>query len=246
MRSEFVLECVDLAVGYDKPVLEHINLKFRPGEVVALLGGSGCGKSTMLRTISGLKEPLAGKVLLFGESLYDIPENKRSRLLRRAGMAFQQDALFSSMTIEDNVALPLRELTRLPEPMIYEMVHMKLALVGLAGLERRLPSNLSGGQRKRAALARASILDPELIFADEPTAGLDPIVAAGIDDTLKKFRDVLGSTIVVVSHELESIRATADRAVMFSKGTIVADGTIDELAESKETAVFEFFHARSA
>ncbi|MDB4955827.1 MAG: transporter, ATP-binding protein [Myxococcales bacterium] len=243
--NEIVLECRELSVGYDKPVLEHVNLTFTAGEIVALLGGSGCGKSTLLRTISGLQEPLGGEVLLFGESLYGLPEHERGKLLRRAGMAFQQDALFSSMTIEDNVALPLRELTRLPEAMIYEMVHMKLAIVGLAGLERRLPSNLSGGQRKRAALARASILDPELIFCDEPTAGLDPVVAAGIDETLKKFRDVLGSTIVVVSHELESIRATADRAVMFAKGTIVADGTIDELAQSKDESVFEFFHARA-
>lgn len=245
MTVEVVLECEDLSCGYDKPVLEHVDLKFVGGEIVALLGGSGCGKSTLLKTITGLLQPLAGKVLMFGQSLYDLPEHKRGTLLRRAGMAFQQDALFSSMTIEDNVALPLRELTRMPEQMIYEMVHMKLALVGLAGLERRLPSSLSGGQRKRAALARASILDPELIFCDEPTAGLDPIVAAGVDDTLKKFRDALGSTIVLVSHELESIRATADRAVMFAKGTIVADGTLDELSHNKDESVFEFFHART-
>ena len=128
------------------------------------------------------------------------------------------------MSIEANVALPLRELTRLPERVIREMVTMRLMLVGLEGLDRRLPGHLSGGQRKRAALARASILDPELIFCDEPTAGLDPVVAAGIDETLLKFRDVLGTTIVVVSHELESIRATANRAVMFAGGTIRGEG----------------------
>jgi phospholipid/cholesterol/gamma-HCH transport system ATP-binding protein len=247
MKLDSMLLCRKLTVGYseDQPVLSDIELEVRRGEIVALLGGSGCGKSTLLRTISGLLPPLGGKVLLFGESLYDIPERQRSRVLKRTGMAFQQDALFSSMTIEENVALPLRELTRLPEPIINEMVRMKLAIVGLAGFGHRLPAQMSGGQRKRAALARASVLDPEIVFCDEPTAGLDPVVSAGIDETLVKFRDALGSTVVVVSHELESIRATADRAVMFANKTIVADGTIDELAESKDEAVFEFFHARA-
>ena len=243
--GDVILECKDLSCGYEKPVLEHLDLKIGPGEIVALLGGSGCGKSTLLRTISGLLKPLAGQVLLFGESLYDQGVDGRNALLRRTGMAFQQDALFSSMTIEDNVALPLRELTRLPETIVREMVRMKLALVGLEGLQARHPSQLSGGQRKRAALARASIMDPELIFCDEPTAGLDPVVAAGLDETLVQFREVNGSTIVVVSHELESIRATADRAIMFANGGIAADGTIDELAESREKAVFQFFHART-
>jgi phospholipid/cholesterol/gamma-HCH transport system ATP-binding protein len=165
--------------------------------------------------------------------------------LQRIGLAFQQDALFTSMTIEDNVALPLRELTKLPSAIVREMVHMRLELVGIANLARRMPAHISGGQRKRAALARASILDPEIIFADEPTAGLDPMVAAEIDRTLVAFRDALGSSIVVVSHELESIRATADRAVMLANGGIVATGTIDELQHSRQTAVFEFFHARA-
>jgi phospholipid/cholesterol/gamma-HCH transport system ATP-binding protein len=244
--SEVLIECHDVAVGYnDKPVLEHVNLQIMRGEILALLGGSGCGKSTFLRTISGLLPPLHGEVKLFGEPLYDKPVEERRGLLRRTGMAFQQDALFSSMTIEDNVALPLRELTKLPEQIITEMVRLKLAMVGLAGLEGRLPSNLSGGQRKRAALARASILDPELIFCDEPSAGLDPVISVGIDQTLLELRDVLGCTIVVVSHELDSIKTISDRAVMFADGCVVADGTIDELAHSHEEAVFEFFHARA-
>jgi phospholipid/cholesterol/gamma-HCH transport system ATP-binding protein len=240
-----LLQCRDVAVGYDAPVLRHVDLDIAPGEIVALLGGSGCGKSTLLRTVCGLVAPLAGEVRLFGESLYDLAPEARSGLLRRIGVAFQQDALFSSMTIEDNVALPLRELTKLPSAIVREMVHMRLDLVGIANLARRMPAHISGGQRKRAALARASILDPEIIFADEPTAGLDPMVAAEIDRTLVAFRDALGSSIVVVSHELESIRATADRAVMLANGGIVATGTIDELQHSRETAVFEFFHARA-
>jgi phospholipid/cholesterol/gamma-HCH transport system ATP-binding protein len=240
-----LLECRDVSVGYGKPILEHVNIQIEPGEIVALLGGSGSGKSTLLRTICGLIEPLAGEVLLFGESLYDTPVDSRSPLLRRIGVAFQQDALFSSMTIEDNVALPLRELTKLPASVMREMVHMRLELVGIAELAHRMPANVSGGQRKRAALARASILDPEIIFADEPTAGLDPVIAAEIDDTIVKFRDALGSTIVVVSHELARIRATADRAIMLANGGIAATGTIDELQHSRDAAVYEFFHARA-
>lgn len=240
-----LIEVNDLSVGYDKPVLEGISLEVRRGEILTLLGGSGCGKSTMLRTIAGLLPPLSGEVRMFGEPLYSLLPEQRAPLLQRIGLAFQQDALFTSMTIEDNVALPLRELTKLPDSIVCEMVRMRLALVGLEGLGRRMPSQLSGGQRKRAALARASILDPELIFADEPTAGLDPVVAAGIDETLVQFRDVLGMTVVIVSHELASIRATADRAVMFANRKIIAAGTLDELEESRDQNVFRFFHARA-
>ena len=240
-----LLQCIDVSVGYDKPVLQHLNLEIDRAEIVAVLGGSGCGKSTLLRTVCGLVPPLAGEIRLFGESLYDLHPDGRNSLLRRIGVAFQQDALFSSMTIEENIALPLRELTKLPAPVMREMVRMRLELVGIANLAHRMPANVSGGQRKRAALARASILDPEIIFADEPTAGLDPVVAAEIDGTLVKFRDALGSTIVIVSHELESIRATADRAVMLANGGVAAIGTIDELEQSRDQAVFQFFHARA-
>ena len=243
--SEVLLECVDVSVGYDKPVLEHVSLTANRTEVLALLGGSGCGKSTLLRTICGLLPPLSGEVKLFGEPLYELVGDARDRVLRRLGVAFQQDALFSSMSIEENVMLPLRELTKLPPAVMREMVRMRLELVGLAPLAHRMPAHISGGQRKRAALARASILDPELILCDEPTAGLDPVIAAEIDETLLRFRDVLGSTIVVVSHELSSIRATADRAVMLANGKVAAVGTIAELEASRDSTVFQFFHARA-
>jgi phospholipid/cholesterol/gamma-HCH transport system ATP-binding protein len=244
--GEIILECRDLAVGYDRPILEHVDLAIARGEIVALLGGSGCGKSTLLRTIVGLLPPLAGEVVVFGQSMYALPLDERNRLLRRTGTAFQQDALFGSMSIEHNIALPLRELTRLPGAVIREMVRMRLALVGIGGCERRMPATLSGGQRKRAALARASILDPELVFCDEPSAGLDPVVAAGIDETLLRFRTTLGITLAVVTHELESIRAIADRAVLFADGGIRAAGTIDELSRSRDPDVFGFFHRVAA
>ncbi|HEX4451796.1 MAG TPA: ATP-binding cassette domain-containing protein [Kofleriaceae bacterium] len=245
--DDVLLACNDIAVGYDdKPVLEHVDLEIHRGEIVTLLGGSGCGKSTLLRAITGLLPPRSGTVTLLGEDLYATNDDGRRLLLRRTGMAFQQDALFSAITIIDNVALPLRELTKLPESLICEMARIKLALVGLSGLEHRLPASLSGGQRKRAALARASILDPEIIFADEPSAGLDPIVAAELDETLRRFRDVLGVTVVVVTHELASIRAIADRAIMFGSGKVMAVGTVAELEGSHDEGVYNFFHARAS
>jgi phospholipid/cholesterol/gamma-HCH transport system ATP-binding protein len=241
-----ILECIDVSVGYDTPILENVNIQVGLGEIVALLGASGCGKSTLLRSFGGLLPPLTGEVRLFGQSLYDLDERERTEFVRHLGFAFQADALFSSMTIEENVALPLRELTRLPDSVIKEMVRMRLELVGIGELARRYRAQISGGQRKRAALARASILDPALILCDEPTAGLDPVVAADIDHTLTRFRDTFGTTIVVVSHELASIRATADRAVMLAGGGVAAQGTFDELVESQNEAVYEFFHARHA
>jgi phospholipid/cholesterol/gamma-HCH transport system ATP-binding protein len=244
--GDIILECVGIAVGYDKPILEDVNIQIGQGEIVALLGASGCGKSTLLRTLCGLLPPLEGEIRLFGQSLYDLDEDARADLVRRLGFAFQNDALFSSMTIEENVALPLRELTKLPDSVIKEMTRMRLELVGIGDLARRYRAQISGGQRKRAALARASILDPLLILCDEPTAGLDTVVAADVDNTLTQFRDTLGSTIVVVSHELASIRATADRAVMLANGGVAAAGTLDELIHSQNEAVYEFFHARQA
>jgi phospholipid/cholesterol/gamma-HCH transport system ATP-binding protein len=240
-----ILQCIDVSVGYEQPVLRGINFEVRRGELVALLGASGSGKSTLLRALCGLLPPMAGEVRLFGESLYKMREDRRHDLLRRIGFAFQADALFSSMTVAENVELPLRELTSLPAPMIRELVRMRLELVGIGELALRYRTQISGGQRKRAALARASILDPELIFADEPTAGLDPVIAADIDAMLVQFQKVLGSTIVVVSHELASIRATADRAIMLAGGSVVADGTLDELTQSRNETVHRFFHARA-
>ena len=243
--SDVVLECHDLACGYDEPVLQHVDLSVTRGELVAILGRSGCGKSTLMRTLVGLQPPLAGRVCLFGEALYDVVPARRRALVGRLGVVFQEDALFSSMSIEDNVALPLSEIGGLRAPLMREIVRMKLALVGLDGLRHRLPAHLSGGQRRRAAIARAAILDPELLACDEPTSGLDPIASAEIDRVLVRYRQLLGTTLIVVSHELASVRAIASRAVMIDGGSIRASGTVDELAHSRDQLVFDFFHARS-
>ena len=240
--GEPVIECSALTVGYDKPVLSQVDLRIERGELVALLGGSGSGKSTLLRTMIGLLPPLEGEVKLFGQNLYELSIDERNQLLQRTGTAFQQDALFGSKTIGENIALPLCELTRLPKPVIDEMVRLRLGLVGGAGMEKRFPGSLSGGQRKRAALARASILDPELMFCDEPSAGLDPAIAAAIDETLLQFRAALGITLVLVTHELASIETVADRAVMLGRGSILAEGTIAELEQSRDEDVYNFFH----
>jgi phospholipid/cholesterol/gamma-HCH transport system ATP-binding protein len=245
--ADVIVECRQLACGYEgQPVLRGIDLEVRRGEILALLGGSGSGKSTVLRTLTGLMPPLAGEVLLFGQPLHRLEVGAQRTLLRRTGLVFQQDALFGSMNLLDNLATPLRELTSLPEEVIGEMARMRLALVGLAGLAHRLPSALSGGQRKRAALARASILDPELIFCDEPTAGLDPVMAAEIEHALLYLRDVLGATIVAVTHELATVRAIADRVVMLSGGTIRASGTLEQLAAREEPDLRQFFHRQRA
>ena len=245
-ERDVIVEGTHLAVGRaDHAVLENIELNVRRGEIVALLGGSGCGKSTLMRTLAGLLPPIEGEVKLFGEPLYDLTREQRAAVMRRVGVAFQTDALFSAMTVADNVALPLRELSDLPDSVAKEMVQMKLELVGLGDFGARLPAQLSGGQRKRVALARASILDPELMLCDEPTSGLDPLVAAELDDTMVKFREVLGTTLVVVSHELASIKTIADRAILFGDGKIQASGTIDELVRSRNGAAREFFHART-
>ena len=244
---DLLVECRGLAVGFgDARVLTDVDLTVERGTIVALLGGSGCGKTTLLRALTGLQAPLAGEVRLLGEDLYALDDEARRTVLRRTGMAFQQDALFGALTVLENVAMPARELTRLPEAVICEMARIKLALVGLAGFEHRSPANLSGGQRKRASLARASILDPEIVFCDEPSAGLDPVVAAGIDDTLRRFRDALGITIVVVTHELESIRAITDRAIMLGGGGVIAAGTVSELERSDHRDVHNFFHRVAA
>jgi phospholipid/cholesterol/gamma-HCH transport system ATP-binding protein len=243
LTDEAIIVCKDLVCGYgEKVILEDINFEVYRGEICALLGGSGSGKSTLMRTIIGLQPPLSGEVTLLGEHLHELDEHARRQLLRRTGMLFQYGALFGSLSNLENIALPLRQHTDLPDPVIREMVRQKMALVGLEGLEDRLPSGVSGGQRKRVALARATILDPEIVFCDEPSAGLDPVVAAGLDTTLRRFQDLFKMSMVVVTHELESIKVLADRVVMLSQGRILANGSVQEMMESDNEEVHDFFH----
>jgi phospholipid/cholesterol/gamma-HCH transport system ATP-binding protein len=239
-----IVEVRGLSCGYDgAPVLAGIDIAVERGEIVALIGASGCGKSTLLRGLIGLQPPLAGEIRVLGKPLYGVPAGERDAVLRRTGVVFQQDALFGAMTVFENVAMPLREAgVRLPDAVVHEMVRMKLAMVGLTGVDDRRPANLSGGQRKRVAMARATILDPDVVFCDEPSAGLDPIVSAGIDEALLQMRDLFGVTIVTISHELESIRAIADRAVMLGDGRVLGSGTIDELSASDDATIYNFFH----
>lgn len=231
------IECRDLACGYrGEAVIENVNLVVEPGEVVALAGPSGAGKSTLLRTILGMQPPLAGTVRVLGG-------DPGAGLGRRVGVLFQADALLSSETVLENIALPLRELTALPEALIRDIAMHKLALVELEGLEHRLPGEISGGQARRVALARAVALDPELILCDEPTAGLDPLMAAAVLEILAGLRDNAGATVVVVTHDIAGIRASTDRVAMIDRGGIRASGSYEDLAHSSDSQVREFFTA---
>lgn len=235
-----------LVVKYgDHTVLRDISFEVPQGEVFVVLGGSGCGKSTLLRNLVGLMRPHAGRILIKGRDFTAMSDDERTEMRKKMGMCFQGAALFNSMTVGDNVALPLREHTQLEESTIAIMARIKLALVGLAGCEDHMPSELSGGMRKRAGLARAMAMDPEFIFYDEPSAGLDPIVAAGIDVLIGKMQQTFDHlTSVVVTHEMESVKLIADRVCMLHEGRIAGLGTLDELRHSENPFVRQFFERR--
>jgi phospholipid/cholesterol/gamma-HCH transport system ATP-binding protein len=208
------IEVRGLSMAYgDFVLMRDLNFSIRRGEVFVIMGGSGCGKSTLLRHMIGLKSPARGDVLYDGVSFWGAEPHERDRMVGRFGVLYQAGALWSSMTLAENVALPLQQYRRLDEETTREIVSLKLALVGLAGFEGFLPSEISGGMRKRAGLARAMALDPEVLFFDEPSAGLDPISARRLDDLILELRDSLGTTVVVVTHELASIFAVADNSV---------------------------------
>ena len=223
----------NLMGGYNgTPVIHGCNMQISSGEIVVIMGGSGSGKSTFLRHLIGLKEPMQGEVQHFGESLYGVSELDRLKLLKRIGVAFQSGALLSSLSVAENVALPLIEHSDLDQQTIDVIVRMKLDFVGLLGKEDLLPSELSGGMLKRVAVARAIALDPKLTFMDEPSAGLDPVVAAALDELIIKLRDSLGMSVAVVTHELESAFKIADRIVVLDRGYIIFSGTVAEIKAS--------------
>jgi phospholipid/cholesterol/gamma-HCH transport system ATP-binding protein len=247
MTGDEALRVEGLVAAYgEQTILDGVDLEVARGEVRVVLGGSGSGKSTLLKHCIGLLTPAAGRVQVLGQPLHDLEGAERVSLLRRIGVLFQNGALLGSISVRDNVALPLREHTDLPEEVIGELVGLKLAVVELSHAENLLPSELSGGMRKRAALARAMALDPELLFCDEPSAGLDPRTTAELDALILRMRDRFGVTVVVVTHELMSIERIADRAIMLSAGKAIADGTLDEVRESDHPEIRAFFRRAAA
>lgn len=224
----------------DKTVLDGIDLEVETGETLIILGSSGSGKSTLLRCLIGLEEPDEGEVIVAGTNLFRAKRQELARLRQSMGVAFQAGALFTSMTVGENIDLPLEELTDLPKSTRELIVRIKLALVGLEGTADLYPSELSGGMRKRVAFARAMALDPQILFADEPSAGLDPVTSAGLDQLLIRLREVFDVTLIVVTHELESAFAVGERIALIDRGRILALGTPDEIKASTDSIVRRF------
>ena len=240
--TEPAISVRDVVVSYNgRRVLDGINLDISRGETMVLLGGSGSGKSTLLRQIIGLERPQSGRILVNGVDLANCRLEDLKKLRRSIGVAFQNAALFNSMSVEDNVALPLREHTRLEESTIRLMTWMKLAVVGLAEFGKLSPQALSGGMKKRAAVARALSLDPEILVFDEPSAGLDPIVAAELDELILGLKRAFNMTVVVVTHEMASAFRIADRMAMLYKGSLIAVGTKGELQSNSHPRIRQFF-----
>ena len=230
----------------ERTILDGVDLTVQRGEVRVILGGSGSGKSTLLKHCIGLLTPEAGEVLVLGQPLHDLEGADRVALLRRIGVLFQSGALLGSISVRENIALPLREHSDLPEDVIAELVDLKLEVVELSHAGNLLPGELSGGMRKRAALARAMALDPDLMFCDEPSAGLDPLTSAELDELIVRLRDRFGMTIVVVTHELMSIERIADRVFMLSGGKAIGEGTLAEVKGSDHPEIRAFFQRIAA
>ncbi len=244
--NETVIEVKNLTIGYgDFIVLRNLNFSIRKGEIFIILGGSGCGKSTVLKHMIGLYEPFKGDILIKGKSIVKASIAEKSALCREFGVLYQSGALFSSLTLQENIAVPLKEFTDLPDKVINSIATLKLSLVGLKGYENFFPSEISGGMKKRAGLARALALDPEILFFDEPSAGLDPISSAELDKLILELRDTLGCTMVIVTHELDSIFSIADNTIILEKKSkgIVERGDPKYLRDnSKNDWVREFLN----
>ncbi len=246
MEKQPIIDVNHLTAGYkDFTLFDDLSFHVNPREIFVILGGSGCGKSTLLKHMTGLLKPQKGTIELLGRDIASAGLTQRIKILRSIGVAFQSGALFGSMTVLENVKLPLEEFSRLPETAMDAIARMKLALVGLSDSVDFMPDALSGGMKKRAALARAMALDPAIVFLDEPSAGLDPVTSAGLDRLIKELRSSLGITFVIVTHELDSIFSIADRVIMLDKSTkgIIATGAPHELKQKKENpGVYNFFN----
>ncbi|MBM4127460.1 MAG: ATP-binding cassette domain-containing protein [Nitrospira sp.] len=239
-----VIEVSHVGTTFGQAVVhQDVSLTIHQGEVFAIAGGNGCGKSTLLREIIGLLTPSRGTIRLFGVDSRNLEESNGRPIHRRFGVMFQHGALFSSLTLADNVAVPLREHTDLNPRLIQEIVAVKIAMVGLPpDSARKFPNELSGGMRRRAALARAIVMDPELIFLDEPTAGLDPMIAAGFDELVLSLKTLLGLTVVMVTHDLDSLWRIATRVAVLGNGKVLGVGTMPELSQSTDPVIREYFH----
>jgi phospholipid/cholesterol/gamma-HCH transport system ATP-binding protein len=240
-QAEPMISLRDLRVSYgDREILHGISFDVMRGETLVILGGSGSGKSTLLRTLVGLERPSSGEIWLKGKDIAKISSAEMDEIRKKVGMSFQGGALFGSMTVGENVALPLREHTKLEDSTIEIILRLKLDQVGLAGFENYMPAQLSGGMKKRAAVARALAMDPEILFFDEPSAGLDPIIAAGVDQLILDLKKAFHMTIIVVTHELASAFLIADRMVLIDKGNVVAIGSTAEMRSSTHPRVRQF------
>ncbi len=240
-QPEAMISLRNLRVSYgEREILHGIGFDVMHGETLVILGGSGSGKSTLLRTLVGLERPSSGEIWLKGKNIAAISSDEMDEIRKKIGMSFQGGALFGSMTVGENVALPLREHTKLEDSTIEIILRLKLDQVGLSGFENYMPAQLSGGMKKRAAVARALAMDPEILFFDEPSAGLDPIIAAGVDQLILELKQAFHMTIIVVTHELASAFLIADRMVLIDKGNVVAIGSKEEMRSSTHPRVRQF------
>jgi phospholipid/cholesterol/gamma-HCH transport system ATP-binding protein len=246
MAKKPVIQVRDLVARYNEDtIIDRISFDVYEGEIFVILGGSGCGKSTLLKHLIGLMPPYAGRVVVGGHDISGSDEETFACMLRKIGVLYQSGALLGSLTLAENVALPILEYTNLPKDSVDTLVRMKLSLVHLDGYENHLPSEISGGMKKRAGLARAMALNPEILFFDEPSAGLDPVTSANLDNLIIDLNGALGTTMVIVTHELESIFAVAHRVIMLDKRTkgIIAEGDPRYLREhSQNPSVKQFFN----
>ena len=246
--TDVIIRVRDLRSQFGSQVIhDGLHMDVVRGEVLGVVGGSGTGKSVLLRTIVGLNRPAAGQIEVFGQKLSDLSESDRAIQEKRWGVLFQDGALFSSLSVAENIEVPLREHTNLPSDLIDEIAALKISMTGLppeAG--PKFPSELSGGMRKRAGLARALALDPEILFLDEPTAGLDPIGAAAFDELIKQLQQALGLTVFMVTHDLDSLNAICDRIAVLAEKRVMVIGTMEEMLQHSHPWIQEYFHGPRA
>ncbi len=246
MNSPAIIKVDQIQTRFERQTVhESVSFEIIKPEIVALIGGSGCGKSVLLKEIIGLLRPNAGKIYVLGQDVWSLEEQKLTKLRNRFGVLFQNGALFTALSVAQNVAVPLREQTSLPENVIHEIVLLRLALSGLeSSTAAKMPSELSGGMRKRVALARALALEPQILFLDEPTSGLDPINARSFDKLVRTLCDSLALSIMLVTHDLDTIEGIVDRVIVLGDGRVLADGAVSEVRKHENEWIKNYFSAR--